>query len=426
MNKRDYFVKALEAQCYLHKEWILEAFSIVEMPKDRVVEYAYPLIRDEKGRYAFIDEKGAAELIEGAAEDAPLFSFHENLVLHSGELPNLNKNVETTYGSALFNAIALVYPFGSKIPYIEGSVSAKPIEALVMSKMTDTPTKPDDITVSEYLRFGEAMYSLVGLTQLCVPSATAKTMTSDPRMAELRAKLLEENKDHLNDPVVIAKIEAALVAMDREWMKGDPGEGFYIKDKSYTNVRKQLFGIYGAEDPFGDGTSVTLIEKSLNDGWDINKLPEMASSLREGSYNRGHQTELGGAIAKEINRYCTNSSISEKDCGSKIGLPTLITNKNKKNYLGNYIFVEGKEILTTHENIDEFVGKEVDVRSPVYCRTPGIDYCEHCCGVSISQTPKAIGSYVADIGQNFMLVFMKSMHQNLLSIASWDKDLRIL
>jgi len=41
------------------------------------------------------------------------------------------------------------------------------------------------------------MFSMAGLTQLCVPSATAKTMTTDPRIAVRRDELLKQYKDRL-------------------------------------------------------------------------------------------------------------------------------------------------------------------------------------------------------------------------------------
>lgn len=421
MQKREYFLAALHAGAYKHKDWILNAFSITDATQSHHSDIPYLLYRDDKGNYVF-KHQGKEEILEGTNLNDPPFSFHEKVELKKGDLPNVGKPIHTTYGNMLFNAIAVIYPFGDKVPYMEGRVSVKEIEKIIMAKLTDHPTKPDDITVAEYLKFGEAMYSLVGLTQLCVPSATPKTMTADPKMAELKAKLLAENKGHLDDPVVIAKIEKALVDMDKAWIKGDPAEGFYVKDKSYSIIRKQLFGMYGAEDPFGTGVTVNLVEKSLNDGWDINNLPMLISTLREGSFMRGHQTELGGAIAKEINRYCTNSSISEEDCGAKIGLPTLITKENKKDYLNNYIFVNGKEILTDESNINSLVGKTVDVRSPIYCQTKGIDYCRHCSGKEISETPNAIGSYIADIGQAFLLTSMKAMHGRVLATNPWSLD----
>jgi hypothetical protein len=428
MNKRDYFILAMAAGCYKHKAWILEAFSVVVPTAAQDNAERHPLqlrVMDNKVRVFRHADGHWGEPVDGPI-DEPMFSFHESVKLSKGDLANLDRDVTTTYGNALFNAVALVYPFGSKVSYLEGRIKADQVEAIVQSRMVDNPTSPNDITVDEYLKFGQAMFSLVGLTQLCVPSATPKTMTPDPRMNEIRAKLLDDNKGHLNDPVVIAKIDAALVEADRKWLKGDLGEGFYIKDKSYTMVRKKLYGMLGGEDAFGDGTAVTLLEKSLNDGWDIYQLPTMISSLREASFNRGQQTELAGSVAKEINRYCTNFSIREDDCGTHLGLLTKLDEFNYKGYIGKYAFADGKEFIATEGMLKNGIGTVFEFRSPIYCKTSGIDFCKHCCGANLAQTPNAIGSYISDIGSNFLQDFLASANGRTLASAKWDLQASIM
>lgn len=431
MLKSDYFRASLDNACYLHKDWCLEAFSVVaDLSEGRKVDHPLALYRDDKdGRLYCYNGSGSERLyIDDYVVGHPLFEFLEGIELTNRELKNITGKVYTSYGNAVVNAILLVYPFGSKIPYMQSLLKVSKLEAEVQKRMSDSPDESKgEITVDEYLKFAQAAVALVGFTQLCVPSATAKTMTADPRMAEIRDRLVAEGAalGKLNDPVYIAKIDKALEEVDREWMKGDPGEGFYLKDKMFTIVRKRLYGMLGAEDPFGDGTHVQLMEQSLNDGWDISKSPVMFSNLREGSFNRGHQTELGGAVTKEINRYVT-SSISEEDCGTKLGLPAFIKESNKRNYLNNYAFVDGKEVLLSEENIGSVVGKVIDVRSPIYCKTLGQDYCVHCCGKDLALAPQALGSFVSDIGSHFMSIFMASMHGTQLALATWDHEEHIV
>jgi hypothetical protein len=436
MLKRDFFIAALKAGCYKHKQWILEAFALSRsLSPDRPVEYSWPLAH-VNGRLCTrrpIDVEGMPlwEPIDDGTLTEPLLTFHESIDLKPNDLENVVEAVTTTYGSALFNSIVLIYPFGKKIPFVTGKVNIKALEQVILKRIvTDPPAgqaQDDDkvIYVSEYIRYGEAIFSLVGLTQLCVASATPKSMTTDPRMGELRQRLLEENKDHLTDPVVVAAIEKQLVALDREWIKGDPSEGFFYKDKSFDVIRKRMFGMYGGEGAFGDGSSVTLIEKPLNDGWDIDNLPAMASASREGSYSRGALTELGGSITKQINRFANTSSISEEDCGSKLGLPTQITDSNKSYYLSNYVLGKDGDVLITDENLESFVGKTVPVRSVIYCKTGGVNFCAHCTGQRLAETPNAVGSYMSDIGSRFLGVFMSAMHGRKVSTQTWTPDLRI-
>lgn len=435
MNKRDMFLAAMNAGSYLYKGWILEAFSIVRgMDMHRETDYPYTLAVDSQGRYFYrVNPKDSEWMaLEGATPNEAPYRFHDRVHVKTGDITNLFNDIDTCYGDILFNYLVLIYAFGSKVEYLNKRLTPADVEALIVDRLRDDP-KPGEkniptnaLYIREYIRFSEAMFSLAGLTQLCVPSATPKTMTTDPKMGELRAKLLEENKDHLSDPVVVAKINDQLIKMDRAWMKGDEGEGFYIKSKSYDVVRRKLYGMLGGEDGFGDGTSVTLIETPLNDGWDISKMPAMVNSLRDGSYNRGAMTELGGVITKEINRYANNSSISEEDCGTRMALPTIILAAKQKEYIGNYIFEGSKEILLTNDNIAQYVGTKVNVRSPIYCHTEGVNYCTHCAGLKLSETPQAIGSYMSDVGSAFLNAFMKMMHGKVTAVAEWDYLERIM
>ena len=365
--------------------------------------------------------------LEGVTPGQPPFAFHEEVAVSKGELKNLFKDVTTTYGNLLVNQTVLVYPFGSKIEYMESRIDVPRIERIIEARLQDDPapgqtpqveTIPAPIYVSEYHRYNEAMFSLAGFTQLCVASATARTMTTDPRIAERRSQLLEENKDRLHDPVVQAKIDRELIAMDKEWLKGDPGEGFYLKDASYSVKRKKMFLLQGSEEGFdiqGD-----LIPSSLDEGWDIRFLPAMGNSLREGSYKRGAMTALGGEATKLILRIFQNTSITEEDCGSTLGLLTVIQPEDAKYYVSNSVITAAGTIELTEENIGKYVGKPIRIRSPIYCRTKAANFCACCIGKKIGQTPNAITTYGADITATFMNIEMKSMHGKGLSVATFD------
>ena len=75
--------------------------------------------------------------------------------------------------------------------------------------------------------FPQACGQMEGFTQLCVPAATKKSIITNPLIKERINQLKEEYKDSLNDPVTIAKIDAEVEKMDREWIKGDPSERFF-------------------------------------------------------------------------------------------------------------------------------------------------------------------------------------------------------
>lgn len=425
MNKRDYFLKAMQTGAYRHKAWVLQAFSM-SRPGNRE---PIPLQLQRGENHYFYHDPDLNEdvvLNDASVTEAP-FRFTDKLKLKSDDVPNLTKDLESTYGNLLANFIVLVYPFGEKIGYIEGEFKIKAIEKEIERRLTSSPENgkaedPEAIYVHEYLNYVDAILSLDGFSQLCVPSATAKTMTRDPRIPEIRAQLLEKYKDSLDDPATIAKIDAELVKVDREWMKGDLGEGFYRKDKSYEVVRKKAHLMHGAETGFQDGQKVDVITNSLSEGWDIEKLPGMVNSLREGSYSRGAMTALGGESTKTINRIFQNTTIKEKDCESKLGWDREITKKNAGQYIGFFRIIPSGVEEITEDNHEKFIGKTITLRTPMFCKTPKTGFCETCMGRKASENPNALGALAAEVGSTLMSLMMAAMHGKSLKTEEYKPE----
>ncbi len=419
MLKEDYFKLGLKTRAYHHKDWIMNVFSLT-----RGGEQNYPLTVVRTDKTVGFKQGDAIEPLEGVKVDEPIFSFKDKLVLEPGDLENLTERVETTYGIALVNAIVLVYPFGDKIPFINGEVSAKQLERIIERRLVDDPKEgesvaPESITVGEYRKFVDAMFSLVGYTQLCTPSATQKSLTTDPRIPKVRKELLEKYKDRLNDPATIAEIEKVLIQMDKEWLKGDPSEGFYIQDKHYSIVRKKMYLMHGIERGFKAGGEIELIENSLDEGWDITKMPSMVNSLREGTFNRGAQTALGGEAAKFLGRVFQNAIVAEDDCGTTLGWDRLITENNRMDYHGLYQLKAGKSSVLTEEILEASVGKVLTVRSPMFCRTEGASFCAKCMGDKIAASPTSLTMHAVSVGSRIMNAMMKSMHGKKLETAEF-------
>lgn len=427
MFKREYFLMSLQLDLHLHKRWILEAFAVTRPSGNH--PYAKGLITLPDGRYGFVDKENedGYTAIEDAMPGEPLFRPLEKLVLRPGDLPNVREEIVTTYGNALVNQLVLVYAFGAKLKFITGPVKVGAIEKELQDRWNDDmseeelqqlPPEKQPIRTSEYKRFNEAVGQLPGLAQLCVPSATRKTMTADPAMIKRRDELLAQYGERARDPAVLAEILGELTKMDRAWMAGDPGERFYIKDKSYDIVRLKVFIMQGISSGFG--VAGDLIPTSLDESWDISKLPAMVNQLRDGSYGRGAQTALGGVEVKFNNRIFQNSTIAEQDCGSKRGLATVMTKDKVPHYVGNYHLVNGKVERMSEELLLASIGKTFNVRSAAYCLTEGANFCATCMGDRIAETPQALSIHAAGLGSMMMSAFMKLMHGKSLKTAQLD------
>lgn len=478
MKKHDFFLAAMKAGEYRRRAWVISAFSIINEADDAWKRDPYPYrIVQTRTAYFFVNPEKTSELIQLEDVDvasAP-FNHRDKFVMKTGDIPNYvdeQQDLVTSYGQFLFNWIMCVYPFNRKIPYLTGRISPRVIEELVIHRLKDDPTssaqmvldaanrmhasgrKPiaDEVNemhmatgrpppfepsslpamasdanpteapiyVREYLVMADSAFYLAGFTQLWVPAATRKAMTAPPGIAELKAKLLEQYKDRLHDPAVIAKIDAELIKYDTEYLKGDPSEGFLIENKSRKVVRRKLFLMTGAEAGLEDGVDVDLIQNSLSEGWDISKFPIMNDSLRAGSYNRGAETMLGGEAVKWLLRASSNMSVAAADCHSTIGIPIALSEQNRKKYLGfSVVTPEGSEKLHD-DTIGKYLGKQVMIRSPMFCRLEKTDYCAVCVGDRLSLNPTALSSAVSEYGSKFMLLFMKKMHGTQLALAHMD------
>jgi hypothetical protein len=226
-----------------------------------------------------------------------------------------------------------------------------------------------DIYCSEYIKFSDAVFHMTQLTQLFTWALTEKAILPPPGIEELVRDLTEKNKDTMSDPVTLAAIDKQLIAYDAEYLKGDPSENFLISKKARSMARKKKYLAFGGERGLEGGNKIAYISKSLTQGWDISKFPEMNNASRSGSFDRGSETQLGGVSFKEILRATSNLAVTVDDCGSTIGRPRLITKNNLERQVGRYVITDtGVEFIKDEKDAEKYLGKVIKRRSPMYCK----------------------------------------------------------
>lgn len=430
MKKFDYFINALNSKTFKIRSWVFSIFSIVREEENKWKENPFPyrLVKQKDGYY-FVNPEATDQLIkiDDGNPSLPLINAAESIRVGytaARNMPTIRMAFETTYGNMFFNHCVLIYAFDNKIEYQHGRISAKKLENIIASLLTDNKEDisrdPSKIYIDEYIKYCDAMFYLAEFSQLWVPGATEKMLSTHPDMEKLKAKLLEENKNNLHDPAVIASIEKKLVELDTEWLKGDVSEGFLISNKTRNIVRKKLYLMYGAEPGLEEKIEVDAITNSLEKGWDITKFPSMNNALRAGSFNRGAQTMLGGEAVKWLLRSSSNLRIASDDCKTKLGIPIILTEDNYKTYLQRYIVGDKDPILLTEDNIKSLINKKVLIRSPMFCKLDKTDYCSKCCGEKLSIHPTGLSIAVSDYGSNFLYIFMSGAHSKGLETAKLD------
>lgn len=422
MLKDELFLKALNSDTCLITEWVTKAFSLFKENSEdwKKDPYLYRIVSAVDG-WHYVDENQQLQKIEDAEAGKPVWRAFDPLHLKVGDIANVTKEVDTTYGNAVVNNILFAHWFGSRIEFMTGVITPDRASEAVLERLVDDPAEGQSIpegkiSVSEHIDFCNAAFNLTAYTQVFTPAATEKSMTAPPDIVELRSTIIARNKDRINDPAVIADIARQLQEYDYEYLRGDPSLGFMLKDKSLKLVRTKLFLMYGAEPGLEETVDLKLIERSLSEGWDIEKFPEMNNAQRAGSYFRGKETERGGAKVKEIYRAAGNMGIAIEDCGSELGVEFNSKGKDKKQLIGfTAIEPSGEQVKITEQNIGNYLGKVVKLRSPMYCKAEKTDYCAVCCGDRIATNPKGLPLEMTAYGSRFLDMYMAAAHAKALT-----------
>lgn len=425
MNKLEYIKLVLQLKLFTKKAWMISAFSITR--DDMTSPYHGKLIRQPWGM-CFLDEDLNTQVkIEGTKPDEILFSFKDIVTVTPEMAPNLAAPIESTIGNLLFNHISIIPSFGNKFPYVTGRVNVGKLEDIIASRLQDTPASESQRSnqyfyVDEYIKFVDSLQFLSTLTQITTWSATKKSILPPPGITEFKKGLIEKYKGQLTDPVVLSKFEAELLAYDDQYLKDDPAYGTFIAGKIKNTARKKLHLTIGSERGFDEGLEVVPITNSLNEGWPTSPAEFTASmnGIRSGSFSRGAETVNGGVSAKYLLRAANNFKILDKDCQSKLGIHRTFTDDNINQLEGRYIVEGSRSLLVTKETSKNYVGRNLIVRSPMYCRENGDNLCKICTGVKLANYPTGLTIPLTEISAIILNASLKIMHTSGTQTAKLD------
>lgn len=358
----------------------------------------------------------------------PPFTPADQFQLAEGMIPNYKgEPTITDVGKFFMNYLLLVDPFEKRgsapIPYINSKMSPGDVDDAYAKLILE-----DKCTRAEFNAYMRNAYSFGEDGSLCLSAWSEKSMTTDPAIRKKKEELFAKYKDSLNDPATVAKIEEELIALDKEFIKGDDSEAFYMYDpgKTFGDQRKKFFFTFGVSPAFNKNPGeYVFTPSSLEEGWQIDDIPNAANDIRRGSYGRGKETAKGGVQTKFVMRTFQHVKIEEDDCKSTIGLKVLLTKENYKQWNGRYL-VGGDEPLT-NDWCKAHIGEVIEIRSPMFCKTsPG--YCAKCCGTGIEKLGiEAIGLQALAITSGFTSVSMKAMHSSKITpyvLKNFKKFLR--
>lgn len=416
MVLKDYILYSIKNKLVHKQKWFFVFFTILS--NERKNEYV-----EIKNKEVYVTVNGNSEKLDDVTftEGKSLFSITQAIALSSGDLPNINSNIDTTIGRLIINYLLISKNFVNKIEYINKEFSVSSLEGDVAKLLMD-----DKITVESYLNFIDSVYYICGLARIFNVSATERNLTPPAGISEFKKNLRKEfdskyGSDWVNDKTKIVEFQEQLKKQDDEWLKDDPTKGRLLNKKIKDNARVKMFLTFGGEVGLDKKSgNVTFIENSLLDGYskDPKELSAIFNSIRAASFDRGHETQKGGAAAKDLLRASSSISIKEGDCGTKLTKKILITEDNHKSFTGRYYVHNGK--VTAIEDTSSLIGKTIELRSPMYCNEPNTNYCSVCVGKVIAINPKGVSMQLLDVSAVLLNASLKSMHNSQLNAKRFN------
>ncbi len=347
----------------------------------------------------------------------PALSFGDRFMLEADMIPTYTgKPTITTVGKFYLNELilhrscGLLFPYHNK-PFVPDQLDKMIADAMLEGKIG----RPEyDIYMDNGHFFGQA-------SDISVATWSDRSITTSPEVKKRREELIAQYRDQLSDPIIANKIENELIALDKEYLKGDSSEPFYAvtKGKTFNEQRKKMYLIVGTMVAFTKETgNYEHIAQPLSEGWDIKKFPSIANDIRRGSYGRGKKTAEGGVQTKNILRILQDVRITEDDCGTKSGTEIVLTEENFKLYTGRYLLKENRVLSV--ELAKTLFGKPITIRTPMKCRCQ-TGFCLRCCGVLFQATKnRNIGMNAVVVPSRFTSISMKSMHVSGITTYSID------
>jgi len=413
----------------LYRNWMISAFAIIQESPDayQTDPYLYRIVQTPTG-IMFVDADKQLVKIDDVKPGSPLFSFSEAIEADETWAPNIKSKIETTVGRLIVNQILLVTIFKDRIPFINKSLKVGDVESEIALHLTPTPKDgsardPKLIYIDDYSHFVDRLQYISSLASLSNYSATRKNIVAPPGIEKYRSELVKEYGDRLKDPVILAEFEGKLKAYTEEHLKDDPSNGVFLSGKVKNIGYKRMFLDFGIDSQIRESTEVRPITQPLTEGWSTepDHFASMMNGLRAGSYARGMETVKGGVTAKALLRSLSSFVITDQDCGSKIGLSRIFTDKNYQLLVSRYIQEGNKWILVTDEDTAKrYINKPVVMRSPLYCQSPKESFCKYCVGEKLALNPNGLSLAATDVSSVVLGSFMQAMHGTVLSTAHFD------
>ena len=224
------------------------------------------------------------------------------------------------------------------------------------------------------------------------------------------------------------KIEKALVNKTKEVMKDDVGMDLYISGArgSIGNNYKNMYLYRGAVKNQLTG-KYDIITDAYTDGLAKKDVASHSNTIIAGAFPKGVGTQVSGYLSKQLISAMQSEVLAEagSDCGSKGYIKIRIPEKKWDDFMYRYIIVGDKLVNLNDETMPKYIGKEVKLRSPMYCIGYGKEkcLCNKCAGDFYYKLGKKnIGLLCSRPAETTKRLGMKKFHSNLITTFQIDVE----
>ena len=423
----------LDIEKYLSKE--ISSVTTLDINIDKklrdAIKTKYLIVQIADRRYALDianDTDGIKFICLPNKIGEPPFRIRDWLIVDPKDIENYidGKAFVTTYGRYLVNYYLLANPFKrigefKDLEFINGKWSIGAIERKIAEHLV-----AGDVTVEECNIYIDNGYFIGSFGELCGATLTKKAIVPSDELIKRRNELIEKYKDELDDPRTMIIIDNELVALDKEYLKNDPSMDFFgTRGKTFDVERKSQYSAVGMVAKFGaEKGKYNFIANSLTEGLKPEYFALQMNESRRGFYDRAKETSVSGTDTKFIMNTFQSSKIVMDDCHTKRYLTVIIKPEVAFTYYGRYAKnKDGKEILITNKNIEQYLNCPVEIRSVMYCEAKD-GYCTKCAGQYFADLKyENPAGMMLDVTAVFTTLSMKSMHGtkvNSMQIDSVD------
>lgn len=316
----------------------------------------------------------------------PMFFPVDKITVKAGQLPSIKHDIVTTVGRYIFNLVVISYAFGDKVPYVDETLRSKNIDKL-QNYLSDELLM-GRITGEEFGKFQTRLVWMNNFVEILVPGTSPNLMVLPDEIKKKLQELIDANKECIikgDTTAYINNVENPIIEFARNFYikTNDPGWMLYAKGgkPDFKNSFKNMFLEVGPILDIATG-KYKISTSCFSEGLPPEENYLYANNGIYGSYSRSVQTQFGGAKTKEFAVAFQSQVVTEDDCGSQLTIGIDVTKDNLDIIKWRYIRDEQNStrfILVDPDNINFFIGKHVEYRSPMLCMTEN-GYCWKCVG----------------------------------------------